>query len=170
MKSSRTPLSVLTGIALIVLPLVALALKCVSFGWMMVFLLFGPVIVLIAGYALQIVIAAQGFLSRRDPIWGSRAQVRAIIAAWATSIAVVIAAVFMPDGGDSTYGSTFQVWLSGGEASGGSAALHAATDDLTAIVASIAALVWVGAFVWLFVEWVAGLSRRRARRAAATPG
>jgi hypothetical protein len=166
MNSSRTPLSVLTGIALIVLPLIALAVKWVSFGWMMVFLMFGPVLILLAGYALQIVIAAQGFLSQREPLWIARARTRATIAAWTTSVAVVLVGIFMPDGGDSTYGSTFQVWLSGGEASGGSAALHAATDDLTAIVALIAAVVWVGAFVWLFVEWVTGLAGRRARRRA----
>ena len=111
MTSSRTPGLTITGIALIVLPLLALLLKLPSFGWLMVILMFGPVILLILGYALQIVIAAQGFLSSRAVFAKGPARKRATVAAWLTSVAVVVLGVFMPDGGDSGYGSTLQVWL-----------------------------------------------------------
>lgn len=90
MASSRSPLATITGIALIVLPLLALGLKMFSFGWYMVMLMFGPGLVLIIGYALQLVIAIHGFLSRRSPILTTAVRGRATAAAWVTSIAVVV--------------------------------------------------------------------------------
>jgi len=157
MPSSRTPLSTLTGIVLIVVPILAWALKLFSFGWMMLFVLFGPILVLLAGYALQIVIAAQGFLSKRE-LFGA-AKPRAMIAAWTTSLGVLVLGVFMPDGGDMYFGSTFQVWL--GAYGPNSNAVHAATDGLNSVVATVAALVWIAGFVWLKVEWIVALIRRR---------
>lgn len=166
MEPSRSPFTILTGIALIVLPLLALGLKLFSFGWMMVFLLFGPVLVLAAGYVLQLVIAAQGFLRRGGPIREPRARIRANAAAWTTSLGIVALGVFMPDGGDTGYGSTLQVWLGAYGSSDGATAMHEATDGLTEALAWIAAAAWIGGFVWLFVEWVIGLAeRRRLRRA-----
>lgn len=157
MPSSRTPLSTLTGIALIVVPLLAWALKLPSFGWMMVFVIFGPILLLLAGYVLQIIIAAQGFLSKRQ-LFGA-ARLRATIAAWLTSLGVLVLGVFMPDGGDMYFGSTFQVWL--GAYGPDSDAVHAATDGLNSVVAVAAAFVWLAAFAWLTVEWIAALIRRR---------
>ncbi|QBE49828.1 hypothetical protein [Leucobacter triazinivorans] len=164
MPSSRTPLSTLTGVALIVLPLLAWALKLFSFGWMMVFILFGPILLLIAGYVLQIVVAAQGFLSKRELF--RAAKPRATVAAWVTSLGVLALGVFMPDGGDMDYGSTFQVWA--GAYGPNSEAVHAATDALNSVVATGAALLWIAGFVWLLVEWIAALIRRR--RAARPAG
>ncbi|RGE20088.1 hypothetical protein [Leucobacter sp. wl10] len=157
MPSSRNPLSVITGVALIVAPLVAWGLKLVSGGWMVFVIIFGPILVLLAAYALQIVIAAQGFLSKRE-LFGA-ARLRATLAAWLTSLCVLALGIFMPDGGDTDYGSTLQVWM--GAYGPNSDAVHAATDDLTAIAALLSAVLWVGAFVWLFVEWVVALGRRR---------
>lgn len=147
----------LTGVALIVVPLLAWAMKFFSFGWMVVIIIFGPILVLLAGYAMQIVMAAQGFLSKRE-LFGP-ARLRATIAAWLTSFGVLALGIFMPDGGDSDYGSTLQVWL--GVYGPNSEAVHAATDDLTAFLALIAGVVWVGGFIWLFIEWAVGLGRRR---------
>ncbi|MGD9606722.1 MAG: hypothetical protein AB7V10_04475 [Leucobacter sp.] len=158
----------ITGLALIILPLVAMGLKMFSFGWMMVMLMFGPVFVLVIGYVLQIMIAAQGFLSRKALFAEGPARKRATAAAWLTSVAVVLVGVFMPDGGDIGYGSTLQVWL--GAYSGDYEvveSLHQATDRLTEVATWIAGLVWVVAFLWLVVEWMAALVRRgRARRAS----
>jgi len=166
MQSSRSPLLIVTGIALIVLPLVALGLKFFSFGWMMAILLFGPVLVLVVGYALQIVIAVQGFLLPRGLFQTAPGRARAIAAAWASSIAVVLLGVFMPDGGDVGYGSTLQVWLGAYSGSEGVEAMHRASDGLTETIAWIVGIVWLAGFLWLLVEWVIALvQRRRARRA-----
>ncbi|WP_449281857.1 hypothetical protein [Leucobacter sp.] len=157
MPSSRTPLSTLTGVALIVVPLLAWVLKSFSTGWMMVIIILGPILLLLAGYALQIVIASQGFFSKRE-LFGS-ARLRAMIAAWLTSLGVLLLGVFMPDGGDMYFGSTFQVWM--GAYGPNADAVHAATDGLNSVVATAAALLWLAAFAWLVVEWIVALVRRR---------
>ena len=163
MRPPSRPLAIATGIALIVLPLLAWALKLMSIGWMIVIILMGPIVLLLAGYAVQIVIASQGFLSKRE-LFGP-AGARATIAAWTTSTGAVLLGVFMPDGGDSDYGSTLQVWL--GAYGERSEAVHAATDGLTGALALVAAVAWLGGFVWLAIEWIAGLARRsRAKRSA----
>lgn len=167
MTSPRNYGFLLTGFALILLPLVAWGFKFFSFGWYMVVLLYGPILLLLIGYVLQIVIAAQGFLSRRALFAEGPARRRATTAAWLTSGAFVLIGIFLPDGGDIGYGSTFQVWL--GAYSGDYDAvtqMHEATDSLTALVAMLAAFVWIGAYLWLFVEWIAGLARRRRSRRA----
>lgn len=73
----------ITGIALIVLPLVALGLKMFSFGWMMFFVIMGAIFVMAIGYTVQIFIAAQGFLSRKELL--GAALKRATIAATLTA-------------------------------------------------------------------------------------
>ncbi|NLB47342.1 MAG: hypothetical protein GX814_06340 [Microbacteriaceae bacterium] len=157
----------ITGIALIVLPLVALGLKLFSFGWLMVMLMFGPVFVMIIGYVLQIVIATQGFLVRRD-LFGSALR-RATLASWISLIGIVLLGIFVPDGGDSGYGSTFQVWLGAYGENGD--AVHASTDALGDVVTFIAMAAWIVGFVWLVAEWIAALVRRnRARKAGVTAG
>lgn len=167
MSRSRSPLLVLTGIVLIVAPVVAVVLKCVSFGWMMVFLLFGPMYLFAAGYVVQIIIACQMFFAQRDPLVDQRAaQMRIASAAWLTSVAVVVLAIFLPDGGDSTYGSTFQVWLSESERFPDQASLHAATDTATASVALIATAAWMWGYIWLFVEWIIWRGMRKRARAS----
>jgi len=151
-----------TGLALIVLPILAVILKFFSFGWMMFFVIYGPIVLMVGGYILQVVIAAQGFLARR-PLWTGGARTRAVIAAWSTSVAVVLVGIFMPDGGDTGYGSTFQVWL--GAYSGGPhvEAMHDATDGLSAAISYAAGVVWVLAFFWLVIEWIIGLTVRSRR-------
>lgn len=172
MQSTRTPFAIVTGIALIVLPLVAFALKGVSTGWLMVIILFGPIIGLFLGYALQIVIAAQGFLAKRplfsESIGATGAALaaapnarRATLAAWTGLIGILLLGVFMPDGGDAYFGSTFQLWL--GAYGPNADAVHAVTDALNGVLAWIAAVLWLGGFVWLVVEWFIGLRRRSTR-------
>lgn len=148
---------------LIVAPLLALVVKFFSFGWMMVFVLFGPIFLLIAGYVVQIIIASQGFLSKRDLFGATRR--RATAAAWTTSIGVVLFGLFAPDGGDSSFGSTLQIWLGAGGVN--ASAVHQATDDLTYVGAALTAAAWIGGFVWLFVEWIIALVRRRRASAVA---
>ncbi|MFV0435536.1 MAG: hypothetical protein ACK5LO_16370 [Leucobacter sp.] len=166
MTTTAKTLNTATGVLLIAAPLIAVVLKLFSFGWLMVILIMGPVLLLLAGYVVQVVIAAQGFLSRRA-LFGEprgRARTRALIAAWLTSIGVMLAAIFAPDGGDSGYGSTLQVWM--GVYGPNADAVHSATDALNDALFSVTALAWLAGFVWLFVEWIIALVRRRRERVA----
>lgn len=60
---------------------IALLLKTFSFGWMMVFIIFGPIFVMVIGYVLQVIAAAQGLLSKKGLFDAARLK-RATIAAW----------------------------------------------------------------------------------------
>ena len=159
MKPSRDPQQVLAGVALIVAPLLGAGLKMLSAGWTIMFLMFGPVVILLAGYVVQIIIAAQGFLSSGD-LFGS-ARGRATLAAWVTSVAVVGVGIFFPDGTDGPRGSTFQKWL--GSYGPNAEAVHAATDIWSEWLAIALTVVWVASYVWLLVEWIAALRRRKSK-------
>jgi len=151
----------ITGIALIVLPLIALLLKTFSFGWMMVFIIFGPIFVMAIGYVLQIIIAAQGFLSKKGLFDAARLR-RATIAAWVSIAGALVLGVTMPDGGDTGWGSTLQVWL--GVYGENGEAVHAVTDGLTTVLAYIAAVAWVVGWIWLMVEWIGAFAVRRRQQ------
>lgn len=157
MNASLSRVDRVTGIALIVLPLVALGLKMFSFGWYMVFMLFGPIFVMAGAYVVQVILAVQCYLVKTDLLGAARK--RATIAAWLSSIAFVVAGITMPDGGDTGYGSTLQVWL--GSYGPNAEAIHAATDTLTYVLAVIAGIAWIGGFVWLMIEWIGAHARRR---------
>ena len=149
---SDAPLT-LAAIALIVLPLVGLAIKFAWPGWMLVFALFVSPLLLI-GYVMQIVIAATGFLGRRAAFRSSGARTRALSAAWLTSVGVVVTAFFMIDGGDTgDWGSAFMHAV--GRAS------DSELGDISSAVSYIAGIAWVGGWVWLFIEWIAALAARR---------
>lgn len=100
--------AILVGLALILLPLVALAVKTIAYpGWMLVIMIFYSPVFLI-GYATQIVVAANGLLRERGVLRTGSAGRRPVIAAWLTSVAVVASAFFLVDGGDDgRYGSVF---------------------------------------------------------------
>lgn len=149
-----------TGITLVVTPLMGAALKMLTAGWTLVFLMFGPVVVLFAGYVVQIVIASQGFLASSD-LFGV-ARPRATAAAWITSVAVVGVGVCFPDGTDAGYGSTFQKWL--GAYGPNAQVVHAATDAWSDWVGIVFAAVWVISYIWLFVEWILALRVRKYAR------
>lgn len=151
MPRSEAPLA-LAAIALIVLPLVGLAIKFAWPGWMLVFALFVSPLLLI-GYVMQIIIAATGFLGRRAAFRSSGARTRALSAAWLTSVSVVVTAFFMIDGGDMEWGSAFMYVV--GRAS------DSELGDVSSAVSYIAGIAWVGGWVWLLVEWIAALAARR---------
>jgi len=165
MRPRLTATAILTGVALIVLPLVGAILKLVSAGWILVIVLVSVLfpLLLLIGYALQVVVAATGFFSARGPIQSTAVQRRATIAAWTTSIAWVVACVFLVDGDDVDEGSTFQVWF--GLRGDGSAADIA--SNASSVVFLVAALVWLLSYVWLVVEWSIGWALRRRARGAA---
>ncbi len=160
MDYTRSPMQAATGITLVVTPLMGAALKMLTAGWALVFLTFGPVIILVAGYVVQVIIASQGFLASSD-LFGV-ARPRATAAAWITSVAVVGVGVFFPDGTDAGYGSTFQEWL--GAYGPNAQVVHAATDAWSDWVGIVFAAVWVISYIWLFVEWILALRVRKSAR------
>jgi len=147
------------GIALIVAPILALVVKSFSFGWMMALLLMLviPVLLLVLGYALQLVIALGSLLRHRGALRHAANTSRAVSAAWVTSIGAVLTALLMYDGGDQTAGSTLTLML--GMASDGQA------ESVSGVVTLVTGAVWLGGWVWLVVEWLIALAQRR--RAAA---
>lgn len=157
MNTSLSRFDRVTGIALIVLPLIAIGLKMCSFGWYMVIMIFGPIFVMAGGYVVQVILAAQCYLVKSDLLGVSRT--RATIAAWLSSIGFLVLGITMPDGGDTGYGSTMQVWL--GSYGANAEAIHAATDTLTYVLAIVSAIAWVAGFVWLMIEWIGAHARRR---------
>jgi len=152
----------LTGLALLILPALALLLKLGSLGWM-VFALFVTAPLWILGYAVQVAVAISGYFSTRGALRDGPAATRGLVYSWATSIAVVCVGFFLVDGGDSgDWGSTFMLWT-------GLAGDSGAADVSTAIF-MLAVFVWLVTWVCLVVEWILALvRRRRASRAAAAP-
>lgn len=149
------------GVALIVAPLVGLLLKFFSFGWMVVFMLFGPIFVMASGYIIQIIIAAQGFLSSNS-LFDEKRLKRATIAAQATIAGILVLGFTMPDGGDNDRGSTLQVMF--GAYGPNAQSVLAATDWLTNLLALVAAIAWIVGWCWLAVEWIGAFADRRKRQ------
>lgn len=146
----------LAGLALIVLPLAALLVKFVFPGWMLVFMFFYSPVLLI-GWAVQIVIAANGLLRERGVLRAGTAGLRPIVAAWLTSVGAIAVAFFLIDGGDDgTYGSAFTQMLGISSTAQGS--------DLSMFLCLVSAVIWLGAWLWLLIEWIAQLVLARSAR------
>lgn len=151
--------AILVGLALILLPLVALAVKTIAYpGWMLVIMIFYSPVFLI-GYAIQIVVAANGLLRERGVLRTGSAGRRPVIAAWLTSVAVVASAFFLVDGGDDgRYGSVFTELMGTSSTAAGESASMA--------VFMLCAMLWIAGWLWLVVEWIMQLVlARRLRRA-----
>jgi len=148
----------IAGLALIIVPLLAVAVKFASFGWFMVialWTLYVPVLLLI-GWAMQIVIASTAFFGRRSLLAGRRGATRAITAAWLTSAGVLLVALFFVDGGDTSWGSTFMYWT-------GTASDHG-VGDVSTVLSWIAVIPWIGGWLWLLVEWIVAIVQRGRER------
>lgn len=155
--------AIAAGLALILLPVAAVVLKLAVFpGWMMIIAIWSSPLLLI-GYALQIVIAGNGFLRERGVFRRSPHGARAAIAAWLTSVGIFAVAFFLVDGGDDgTYGSAFTQLL--GTSSTGEG------EQVSMVLCLIAAFVWLLGWLWLLLEWVVQLVQlRRADRDTAAP-
>jgi len=148
----------IAGLALIVVPLLAVAVKTASFGWFMVIALwtFYLPLLLLIGWIMQIVIASTGFFGRRSLLAGRRGASRAIAAAWLTSAGVLLVALFFVDGGDTSWGSTFMYWTGTASDQG-----VGAVSDLIAWIATIP---WIGGWLWLLIEWIVAIVQRRRER------
>lgn len=153
----------IAGWAAILAPLVGLALKFVSAGWLLVVMIW-TFPVWIIGYALVVVAAAHGMLRRTGALRAPDAvRRRAIIWAWVASIGVMFVGLTIVDGGDTTesIGSALTRMFG----AGGDSAL---ADTSSAIVAPAAAA-WLLGSIALVVEWIAALVRRRRRSKPAAP-
>lgn len=151
-----------TGILLIVAPIVATALKVAFPGWYLVIIVLTGVILLLAiGYVMQIVMAVTGFLTRRAVFGSASGARRAIIASWITSVALLLTVFFLPEGGDSSYGSIFAI-LIGAES-------DAAVSEVSTLLFMVTGAVWVGGWAWLLVEWIRAIAARRRANAPAAP-
>lgn len=154
------------GWALLLAPPLALVLKASIYpGWMMFVIILGA-IPLLLGYALQVVVAANGMFRGRGvfsapssapgAIGGAR---RGIIAAWLSSAGVLLAAFFLVDGGDDgNYGSAFTELMGASSTADGEA--------LSAALMIPAALAWLAGWAWLVAEWITLLVRSRRRTAS----
>ncbi len=145
------------GLALVIAPPIAILVKGAVYpGWMLLIIFFSG-IPLLLGYALQIVIASNGMLRERGVFNTAAGSRRGVAAAWLTSAGVLLAAFFLVDGGDDgTYGSAFTMLLGNSSTPAG--------EQLSGAFLLLAALLWLGGWLWLVVEWVVLLVR--ARRAA----
>lgn len=151
-----------TGVLLIVVPVVATVLKLAFPGWYLVIIvLTGVILLLAAGFVMQIIIAVTGFLTRRAVFRTASGAGRAIIASWITSIALLLTVFFLPEGGDSSYGSIFAI-LIGAES-------DAAVSDVSTLLFLITGIVWVAGWAWLLVEWIRAIAARRRANAPAAP-
>lgn len=158
MINHRSPFQLTTGILLIAAPILAWVLKSISAGWVfLALIIMGLIIFLAAGYIFQVIIAVLGFFVRRD-LYGSRRKF-ATSATWLTSVGVLALSVFVPDGGDTTRGSTFQVWM-GSYGRDGEAVLQA-TDSLNNLIFFLALILWLGGYLWLVIETILGFRRSR---------
>jgi hypothetical protein len=125
---------------------------------MLVIMIFYSPVFLI-GYAIQIVVAANGLLRERGVLRTGSAGRRPVIAAWLTSVAVVASAFFLVDGGDDgRYGSVFTELMGTSSTAAGESASMA--------VFMLCAMLWIAGWLWLVVEWIVQLVlARRLHRA-----
>ena len=153
----------IAGWAAILAPLVGLALKFVSAGWLLVVMVWTfPVWIL--GYALVVVAAAHGMLRRKGALRAPDAvRRRAVIWALAASIGVVLVGLTIIDGGDTaeSIGSALTRMF-------GADGDSALADTSSAIVAPAVAA-WLIGSIALVVEWIAALVRRRRQSKRVAP-
>lgn len=158
MNQHVSPGDTATGLALILLPLLGVWFKIISAGWLMVLVFFGPIFLLLAGYAVQILISVQGFF-RKPGLFNPATKRRVAAAAWLTTIAFLLFTIFVVDGGDGPQASTFQIWY--GAVHGGISEIRDATRGFSDGVSLIALFLWLPSFLWLLVEWTVAVVRRR---------
>ena len=158
MSTSPSARSVIgAGLALIILPVVAITIKTFVYaGWGMLFILIIG-IGLLAGYALQVVIAATAMLRAHGVFRRMPGAKRGVAAAWITSVGAVLTASFMIDGGDDgRFGSLFTVLTGTSSTPQG--------QEMSAAGFGFFCAAWIGGWIWLVCEWIVLLVRARRER------
>jgi len=140
-----------TGVAIIVLPIIALAVKFITPGWMLVILFYAGII-LGAAYVFLVVMAATGFFGRRAA-FAFVSPTRARTAGLGHGISVVAFMFFLVDGGDNDDWSSPFITLLGLD--------RDAFADLTGGLAGVAFFLAIGFYVWFIVEWALAVRAKR---------
>lgn len=140
-----------TGVAVIVLPIIALAVKFITPGWMLVILFYAGII-LGALYVFLVVMAASGFFGCRAA-FAFVSPTRGRIAGLGHGVALVLFAFFLVDGGDNDDWSSPFITLLGLD--------RDAYADLTGGLAGVAFFAAIGFYVWFIVEWALALRAKR---------
>ena len=140
-----------TGVAIIVLPIIALAVKFITPGWMLVILFYAGII-LGAAYVFLVVMAATGLFGRRAA-FAFVSPTRARIAGLGHGISVVAFMFFLVDGGDNDDWSSPFITVLGLD--------RDAFADLTGGLAGVAFFLAIGFYVWFIVEWAMALRVKR---------
>ena len=140
-----------TGVGMIVLPLIAIAVKFITPGWMLLILLYAG-IALAAFYVFLVVMAASGFFGRRAA-FSFVNPTRARIAGWGHGLSVVLFMFFLVDGGDNDDWSSPFITVFGLDRD----AFAGVTETLTGVFFFAA----IGFYLWLVVEWVLALRVKR---------
>lgn len=143
------------GWVAIIAPLVAIALKAPTGGWLLVGMVFSFPIWLL-GYA-AVIIAAVSMLRRRGALRAPGHRTRAIIWAWLTSVGVMVVGFTVVDGGDTSESVASTLGLVVGQTGSGSP-----MNDISNGIAALAAIAWLGGWIALVVEWMIAVARRRA--------
>jgi len=140
-----------TGVAVIVLPIIAIAVKFITPGWMLVIFFYAGIL-LGAGYVFLVVMAASGFFGRRAA-FAFVSPSRARIAGLGHGIALVLFTFFLVDGGDNDDWSSPFITVLGLD--------RDAFSDVTGGLAGVAFFAAIGFYVWFIVEWAIALRAKR---------
>lgn len=152
----------LTARVTILAPLVALAIKLATAGWLVVFMLFwSPV--LLGGYVLLVVAVGRGMLRHQGVLREGARRARAMAWAWLTSAGVLLLACTIVDGGDTRESVHSLLTLAAGATS------PSAVHDVSGAIGWVAALEWLVGWVALMIEWAVGVQRRRPRSQRVAP-
>lgn len=143
--------SVLAGLAIILLPVIALAVKFITPGWMLVILFYAGIL-LGALYVFLVVMAASGFFGRRAA-FSFVANRRGRVAGITHGLGVLLFMAAIPDGGDDgSWSSPIIAVLGLDTESFGSA---------TEALATVGFVVAVAGYLWFLVEWILALRVKR---------
>lgn len=153
----------LTAWVSILAPLLALAMKLPTGGWLLVFILYASPL-LLGGYVLLVVAVARGMLRRQGVLRERPRRARAIAWAWLTSIGVLLLGLTMIDGGDTpaSVQSTLTLLLGAPESP---SPAHALSENL----AYGATIAWLVGWFALLVEWAVAGTRRRPEAPRVAP-
>lgn len=153
----------LTAWVTILAPIVAVLIKAASGGWLMVYVIFWSPL-WIAGCALLVVAVVRGMLRQQGVLRVGARRTRATLWAWATSLGVMLFAFTVIDGGDTRESIQSSLTLVLGGPTSPSAA-----HDVSAGIAYVAVVAWLGGWLALLVEWVVGVQRRQPVEARVAP-
>lgn len=143
--------NIVTGVAVIALPIVSIAVKLITPGWMLLILFYAGIL-LGAGYVFLVVMAASGFFGQRAA-FAFVAPVRGRIAGWGHGISVLLFMFFLADGGDDGDWSSPFITVFGLD--------RDLYGDLTGVLTAVCFFAALGFYVWFLLEWIIAVRAKR---------